>query len=226
LEKQLNEKVSKPQSSPSSHNSSSSKRTTFTPPKKSQPTTRQKVSNPEVPQADQPSQSNSPKNVSQSRKPSMILIGDSITNSLDTKVIAQASDSTIKKVKAYSSVHDEDSNIAKQAARYPQHNYTDVAQIELGKKQFDILLLQAGSVDITNLNTKSNPTEHFDYFNQQTVLSAKNLFSVAVNALSTHHSLQKVVIFKQIPRYDTTHADPLQLKPALSQIFNNTLTSG
>lgn len=35
--------------------------------------------------------------------------------------------------------------------------------------------------------------------------------------------MEKVVIMKQIPRYDTTQADPLQLKPALSQIYNNTL---
>ena len=168
-------------------------------------------------------QPNPPNGSDQSRKPRMLLIGDSITNSLDTRVIAQASDSNITKVKAYSAVYDDVANEAKQAARYPQNNYSDIAQHELGKAQFDILLLQAGSVDITNLKTRGNPTEHFDYFNQQTVQSAKNTFSVAVDALNTHPSLQKVVICKQIPRYDTAETDPLQLKSALSHIFNNTL---
>ena len=73
------------------------------------------------------------------------------------------------------------------------------------------------------LNTKDNPTEHFDYYHQETVKSANNLFNVAVKSLSSNPSLQKVVILKHIPRYDTTQTDPLQLKPALSQIFNNTM---
>ena len=142
---------------------------------------------------------------------------------MNTQVIAQASNSNITKVKAYSSVHDEVSNIAKHAARYPNQNFADVSRTELSKTQYDVLLLQAGSVDITNLSTIKNPTEHFEYFNQQAVQSANNLFNVAVQAISTQPSLQKVVIFKQTPRYDTIQDDPLQLKQALSQIFNNSL---
>ena len=41
------------------------------------------------------------------------------------------------------------------------------------------MILQAGSVDITNLNTRVNATEHFDFFNQETIRSADNLFKVA-----------------------------------------------
>ena len=156
-------------------------------------------------------------------KQNILLIGDSITNSLDTKVIAQAADAKITKVKAYSSVRDEVNNIAKQAAIFPPKIFTDVAQHELKKKQFELMMLQAGSVDITNLKTIENPTEHFEYFRQETVKSAENLFNVAVKSLKSKPSLKKVIIFKQIPRYDSTQVDPLQLKPALSQIFNNTL---
>ena len=56
------------------------------------------------------------------QQPNSLLIGDSITNSLDTKIIAQAAGIKITKVKAYSAVRDEVHNIAKQAAKYPQHN--------------------------------------------------------------------------------------------------------
>ena len=154
---------------------------------------------------------------------SVLFIGDSITNSLHTKVISQAANVEIRKVKAYSSVCDLEANVAKQAARFPNQNFTDVAQHEMERNQFDILMLQAGSVDISNLKTKDNPTNHFDYFHQQAVMSANNLFSVAVNCLNRQPNLQKVVIFKQIPRYDPAQADSLQLKPALSLIFNNTL---
>ena len=49
------------------------------------------------------------------------------------------------------------------------------------------------------------------------------LFKVAENSLESHTTLQKVVILNQIPRYDTKNADPLQIKAALSQIYNNKL---
>ena len=95
---------------------------------------------------------------------------------------------------------------------------------ELAKTVFDGLVLQAGSVDISNLNTRGNGTEHFDYFSQETIKSAENVFQVAETSLKNHPQLKKVVIMKQIPRYDTEHSDPLQIKPALSEIYNNKLS--
>ena len=79
-------------------------------------------------------------------------------------------------------------------------------------------------MDITNLNTKDDPAKYTEYFRQETVISAKNLFSAAVNALKVQPTLSKVVIMKPIPRYDPSHVDPLALKPTLSILFNNTLT--
>ena len=38
-------------------------------------------------------------------------------------------------------------------------------------------------------------------------------------------SLTKVLIMKQIPRYDPADVDPLSLKASLSILFNNTLTN-
>ena len=42
-------------------------------------------------------------------------------------------------------------------------------------------------------------------------------------ALERQPALKSVVILKQTPRYDPLEIDPLGLKPALSQLFNNTL---
>ena len=84
--------------------------------------------------------------------------------------------------------------------------------------------MQSGSVDITNLNTQEEPEKHLEYFKQETILSAQNLFKVACKALESKPNLQKVVIMKQTPRYDPAHVDPLALKPALAMLFNNTLT--
>ena len=86
------------------------------------------------------------------------------------------------------------------------------------------MIIQSGSVDITNLKTDKEAEKHFEYFNQQTVMSAENLFQACEKALRTHSNLEKVVILKQIPRYDRADTDPLSIKQALSQIYNNTLT--
>ena len=115
-------------------------------------------------------------------------------------------------------------NEAKQAAIFPNKKFQDVTPAELRKDDYNTLLLQAGCVDITNLNTKANQSQYMEYFKQEAVISAKNLFQTAANALSGSSTLKKVVIMKQTPRYDTLTVDPLSLKPALSELYNNTLT--
>ena len=112
---------------------------------------------------------------------------------------------------------------AKAAARYPAKNFKDVIPVEVGKDTFDYLLLQAGSVDISNLNTKDKPEEHSDYFKREVRCAAKNLFVAAESAFVAQPSLKKVVIMYQTPRYDPRSSDPLALKPVLADLFNQTL---
>ena len=122
-------------------------------------------------------------------------------------------------------MHDTDSNIAKQAAKFPYANFTDVVRPKLENGNFKTLLLHAGSVDVTNLNTNENPEAYMEYFRQVTIMSANNLFEAATNAVKTNPELEKVIIMKQIPRYDLPSVDPLGLKPSLSLLFNNILGS-
>ena len=138
--------------------------------------------------------------------------------------LAAATDSKIATARAYSAVHDTVANEAKHPARFPASNYTDVIAKEIHKDDYETLIIQAGSVDITNLKTKKDTLEHLEYFKQETVISAKNIFSAGVGALKQKPSIKKVVILKQIPRYDRSEDDPMGIKPALSQLFNNTLT--
>lgn len=155
----------------------------------------------------------------------ILYIGDSISANVDIGALEVATQSQFVTAKAYSSVHDTVSNVAKQAAKFPASNFTDVIPAQLKKGDYKCLILQAGSVDITNLNTKDNPEQHIDFFRQETIMSATNLFNAAVNALKNKPSLKKVVILKQIPRYDKSDVDPLSLKSSLSILFNNTLTN-
>ena len=60
-------------------------------------------------------------------------------------------------------------------------------------------------------NTKDNPEQYIEYFRQETIMSATNLFNAAVNALKVQPTLSKVVSMKHIPRYDPSNVDPLSL---------------
>ena len=121
-------------------------------------------------------------------------------------------------------MYDDVHNKAKKAAQFPKKIFLQVVPNEVVKDSFDHLIIQSGSVDISNLNTEVNPTEYIDYFKQETVLSAKNIFNSGLLALEHQPSLKSIVIMKQTPRYDPHDKDPLSLKPALSQLFNNTIT--
>ena len=95
-------------------------------------------------------------------------------------VIEEATEKQFVTAKAYTSMKDTVSNDAKQAARFPESNFTDVIPAELRKDNYHSLVLQAGSVDISNLNTKNNVNKNLEYFRNETIMSAKN---AAVNAL-------------------------------------------
>ena len=116
------------------------------------------------------------------------------------------------------------SNKAKSAAYFPAKNFVQVVPDEAVKDDFENLIIQTGCVDITNLKTEVDPKENIEYFKQETVMSARNMFHSCLFALDRQPSLKKVVLMKQTPRYDPVITDPLQLKPMLAQLFNNTLT--
>ena len=162
---------------------------------------------------------------SQHHQNRILFVGDSISSNVDIKMLEGATKARITTAKAYSSTFDVESNVAKQAARYPASNFEDVVKEELVDKSFKTLLLQAGSVDITNLNTNEQPERYMEYFRQIAVMSATNLFQVAQNTLKESTNINKVIIMQQIPRYDPQEVDPLALKPSLSLLFNNTLTN-
>ena len=155
--------------------------------------------------------------------PKILFIGDSVSASANIKVVEEATRAKVVTSKAYSAIHDEVSNVAKNPAFYPHKNFTDVIPKEVVKDTFDYLVLQSGSVDISNLNTKVNANLYLDYFQQEAVISAKNTFNAGVQALKQQPTLQKVLIMKQIPRHDPKEVDPLGIKTSLSQLFNSTM---
>ena len=158
---------------------------------------------------------------SQEKVPKILLIGDSISANINIGHLAHATNAKFSQERAYSSVNETASNIYKQLPKFPNLNFTEVVPAELRKGNFHYLVLQAPSVDITNLNT--NVHLYSKYFQQETCKSAKNFFSVVENALEVKPTLHKVIVLKLIPRYDPPSVDPLGLKSDLSRMFNEEL---
>ena len=143
---------------------------------------------------------------------------------MNLRVLEKATESKFTTVRAYSAVHDDVENAAKFKAKFPKSNFADVVPAQLKKDNFQTLVMQAGSVDITNMNTKDDPTKHIEYFKKETVSAAKHFFKTGENALSANPKLEKVVMMNKTPRYDPANVDPLCLKPALAELYNNTMT--
>ena len=160
---------------------------------------------------------------SQKKVPKILLIGDSISANINIGHLAHATNAEFIQVRAYSSVNETVSNIYKQLPKFPNLNFTAVVPAELRKGNFHYLVLQAPSVDITNLNTDVHPSQYSKYFQQETLKSAHKFFSVVENALEVKPTLHKVIVLKLIPRYDPPSVDPLGLKSDLSRMFNDKL---
>ena len=95
------------------------------------------------------------------KKINIAFIGDSIAHNVNTKLLEEASNSVITRTKAYGSVFDD-------VSLYPQKNFSDVVPLELNKKydqtglDFDVLILQSSSTDITNLDTNHKGMENIE----------------------------------------------------------------
>ena len=153
----------------------------------------------------------------------MLLVGDSISGQLHLQTIEFATKTKIRTARAYSSVHENMNHRGKNAPRFPTKNFSDVIANELEKEEVDVLVVQAGSVDITNLKTEGADGHNTEYFKQQAVESANNLFLAVSNAASKHTYLKKIIIMKQTPRYDFFSSTIPGLKPYLSKLYNDTL---
>ena len=153
----------------------------------------------------------------------ILFVTDSIGDIIDIAEVEAITNKKLCKKNAYSTVYTSDSNVAKCAPADPEMNFSDIIANQLEHTDHHSLIIQAGSHDITNLNTELNPSQYSEYFKQEVTISAQNIFTAAENALRTQPSLKKVVLMKRIPRCDPASVDPSSLKSELSLLFNSTL---
>ena len=166
---------------------------------------------------------NEPRNKSKGRflsKPKVLYVGDSIGNTANMRMLENDGSCRIRTARAYSSVYND-------AARWPKYNFTDVVNYNLGnpgREDYEMLVMSAPTVDITNLDTtKLTPSGNTEYYKQEVIMSCRNMFSLAQASLDKHSNLSKVIIMEHPPRFDQPNVDPTSLKSKLARLANATL---
>jgi hypothetical protein len=153
-----------------------------------------------------PTLTNLPKNSTESQpkqksifmsKPKVLYVGDSVGHTASMQQVEEGNFCRMKTARAYSSVYNKE-------ARWPKYNFTDIVKYALdnpGREKFDMLVMSAPTVDITNIDT-SNVAQK-DIYQQKVITSCNNMFNIAQKSLDQNPNLTKVVIMEHIPRFDS-----------------------
>ena len=147
----------------------------------------------------------------------VLWVGDSHSKNLDKDIFEQYTESKIEVVTAYTV--DADSN-----AKYKEKNLLSIVPQELNKKKCDVLFMQAGCNEISNIDCQANPTDNYSYWEQTVFQSSEKMFDLAKHCASEVTNL-KVVILTRLSRYDLKTVDPYGIKNKLSDIGNNVFTT-
>ena len=172
----------------------------------------------EVPRKKENDQEKSARNVN--RKKKVLLVGTSISKQIDQRKIEKDLDVELKVERAYC-ITDEAN------ARYRDKNFKAEVPKFLEKEVFDTLVLQTGSIEITNIDvnkavmdTKKPIEEYKREWFEKVDKDSENLFKVAEDALEQSPSLKEVLIVKRLPRFDRSSDDIIGIKSQLSVYAN------
>ena len=133
-----------------------------------------------------------------------------LNRNLHNQVISNVTDCDVTFAEAFTV--DRDMN-----ARDPNKNFLDIVPSELMKQPFDVLVLHSGPNEISNLDTSASYVDNIRSWQLKVQKTQQTLFTLAKQCLEIFPSLKRVVIVKQIPRYDS------YVKAHLSRFANNVL---
>ena len=148
------------------------------------------------------------------KKPKVLYVGDSVGHTANLRLVEIASNCRISTANAFSSVQDGNS-------LWPDTSFAKVVKENLQSQtndDYEILVMSSPTVDISNLNTNLPPNMSTENLEEKAILSSRNMFNTAQEALSMNCNLKKVIIMEHPPRFD----DPLKSK--LAELANTTLS--
>ena len=80
-------------------------------------------------------------------------VGNSMSNNLDKDVLQEVTGHKVDRFTAYTVDEDHD-------AKFKNKNFMKVVPEKLRQKPYDVLILQGGGIEISNLNTTVNPAQN------------------------------------------------------------------
>ena len=153
-------------------------------------------------------------------KKQMTWIGTSISKPLNKEKMEKDLNVDLSVEKAYCISQEKDSN-------FPNINLKKVVPNVLKRNKPDILVLQAGSVEISNfkvnealLDTQKSIEKYKEEWFNTVQKNSEELFDIAEEAVKQEPNM-KVFIFKRLPRFDKGSADLLRIKSQLSEFGNS-----
>ena len=146
--------------------------------------------------------------------------GTSVSKALDKKKFEQDTKAEVKFVKALRIKREENPS-------YPNQNFTDAVSKELENTYPDAIILQGGSVEISNIDMKAalmDTEKDIEKYRAEWAAKVEedsaNLFNIAETAVDQNPGM-KVIIVKRLPRFDPISSDPKGIKKQLSKFGNH-----
>ena len=130
-----------------------------------------------------------------SRFTPVLYVGDSVGHHVDFDLLRKETNCHITALKAYSAEYESNELSIAELPRFPKQNFGDVVKAKLKCSPFRYLVMTGGSVDITNLKTQIQPKDNLERYKQKVNRSTIKMFSTAVDALTKHRFLDKVIDF-------------------------------
>ena len=150
----------------------------------------------------------------------LLWVGNSISKALDKNKFEKELSVKLSTATAYCVNYENE-------AKYPDINFMDVVPKAVEKSSPDVVVLQAGSIEITDLKTNaammdtSKAIEEYrkEWF-EKIQKSSEELFEDAEKVTKNNPNI-KVIIIKRLPRFDRSSDDLLKIKAQLSEFGNS-----
>ena len=135
--------------------------------------------------------------------------------------------SSVKFVTAYGIAEDIETSYPKEPLQFPNQTFRTVVPEVINSNNIDTLVMQAGSVEITNIkvnealmDTSRDMEDYKKQWFEQVEEDSRKLFEIAEDAIRNKPDI-KIVIVKRLPRYDCSSQDILGIKSTLSNYANS-----
>ena len=165
------------------------------------------------------SNTNNEKHKAKKKIKNVVWVGTPASESLDPVKFESDTNTNLNVIKAYG-VKREDNQF------YPDKNFTDIVPKVLREENPDAIILEAGSIEISNMQVKEaleKPDINIESVKKQWAekveQDSRNIFNLAEEATKYNPEID-VVIVKRLPRFDPHSSDPIGIRSKLTKFGN------